>query len=109
MSRYAKLLRSLGVQQGDRVCGYVANTEHAIFAYLATASIGAIWSSTSPDLGYRAVLDRFQQIGPKVVFAVDKQIYNGKVHEKLANLEQILESKPYITSSSLYMRVGNVH
>ncbi|XP_003745504.1 acetoacetyl-CoA synthetase [Galendromus occidentalis] len=92
VARFAKLLSSFGVQKGDRVCGYVANTEHSVFAYLASASIGAIWSSTSPDLGHRAVVDRFQQIKPKVIFAVEKQIYNGKIHDKLTNLELILKN-----------------
>lgn len=66
VARYSAALRQLGVKQGDRVCGYVGNTDHAVTAYLATATVGAIWSSTSPDLGYHAVIQRFQQIKPKV-------------------------------------------
>lgn len=66
VARYSEVLKNFGVQKGDRVCGYVANTEHAVIACLATASLGAIWSSTSPDLGYSAVVGRFQQIRPKV-------------------------------------------
>lgn len=66
VARYSAALRKLGVRPGDRVCGYVANTHHAVTAYLAAATVGAIWSSTSPDLGHKAVIDRFQQIQPKV-------------------------------------------
>ncbi|XP_022658028.1 acetoacetyl-CoA synthetase-like isoform X1 [Varroa destructor] len=91
VARYSAALRQLGVKQGDRVCGYVGNTDHAVTAYLATATVGAIWSSTSPDLGYHAVIQRFQQIKPKVIFAVDRQTYNKKIHEKLDSLRNILE------------------
>ncbi|OQR67029.1 acetoacetyl-CoA synthetase isoform X1-like [Tropilaelaps mercedesae] len=91
VARYATALRKLGVGPGDRVCGYVANTEHTVIAFLATASIGAVWSATSPDLGYRAVINRFQQIQPKVIFSVDRQIYNKKIHDKIPILKSILE------------------
>jgi acetoacetyl-CoA synthetase len=71
-------LRALGVDRGDRVAAYLPNIPEAIAAYLATASIGAVWSSCSPDFGARSVIDRFAQIEPKVLLAVDGYRYNGK-------------------------------
>ena len=66
MKRYAASLKKMGVTEGDRVVGYIPNCAEAIEAMAATASIGAIWSSTSPDFGVTGVLDRFSQIQPKV-------------------------------------------
>ena len=74
----AAALRSHGVEKGDRVAGFLPNCPEAIIAMLATASIGAIWSSCSPDFGINGVLDRFGQIEPKVLFAVNSYLYNGK-------------------------------
>ena len=71
-------LRELGVEPGDRVVAYMPNIPEAIVAFLATASIGAIWSSCSPDFGPASVIDRFAQIEPKVLFAVDGYSYGGK-------------------------------
>jgi acetoacetyl-CoA synthetase len=71
-------LRSLGVTRGDRVVAYMPNIPETVIALLATASIGAIWSSCSPDFGPGSVIDRFAQIEPKVLFAVDGYRYNGK-------------------------------
>ncbi len=71
-------LRDLGVERGDRVVAYLPNIPEAIVAFLATASIGAVWSSCSPDFGPASVIDRFAQIEPKVLFAVDGYRYGGK-------------------------------
>jgi acetoacetyl-CoA synthetase len=71
-------LRRLGVTRGDRVAAYLPNIPEALIAFLATASIGAVWSSCSPDFGPKSVVDRFAQIEPKVLFAVDGYSYNGK-------------------------------
>src|SRR5215208_6882804 len=71
-------LRALGVERGDRVAAYMPNIPEAIASFLATASIGAVWSSCSPDFGARSVIDRFAQIEPKVFLAVDGYRYNGK-------------------------------
>jgi acetoacetyl-CoA synthetase len=71
-------LRALGVEKGDRVAAYMPNIPEAIAAFLATASIGAVWSSCSPDFGARSVIDRFEQIEPKVLLAVDGYRYNGR-------------------------------
>jgi acetoacetyl-CoA synthetase len=78
VGRAAQALRATGVTKGDRVCGMVANIPEAIIAALAAASLGAVWSSCSPDFGVRGVLDRFGQIGPKVLVAVDGYDYGGK-------------------------------
>ena len=71
-------LRELGVERGDRVVAYLPNIPEAIVAFLASASIGATWSSCSPDFGPASVIDRFAQIEPKVLFAVDGYRYGGK-------------------------------
>ena len=71
-------LRSAGVTKGDRVCGVLANTPEAVVAMLATASLGAVWASCSPDFGEQAIIDRFSQIAPKVMFATKNYMYGGK-------------------------------
>jgi acetoacetyl-CoA synthetase len=88
-------LRELGVERGDRVVAYLPNIPEAIVAFLATASIGAIWSSCSPDFGPASVIDRFAQIEPKVLFAVDGYRYGGKDFDRrdvLAELQQAMPS-----------------
>ncbi|MGB0681102.1 MAG: acetoacetate--CoA ligase [Magnetovibrionaceae bacterium] len=89
VSRVSAALRGLGVGPGDRVAGFMPNMPETVIAMLATATIGATWSSCSPDFGAEGVLDRFGQIAPKVLFGVTGYHYNGKVHdcrEKLATL-----------------------
>jgi acetoacetyl-CoA synthetase len=78
VSRVAAGLRAQGVGVGDRVAGYLPNMPEAVIAMLATASLGAVWTSCSPDFGIQGVLDRFSQVEPKVVFTVDGYWYNGK-------------------------------
>jgi acetoacetyl-CoA synthetase len=78
VARIAASLRGLGVEPGDRVVAYLPNIPEAIIAFLATASIGAVWSSCSPDFGASSVVDRFAQIEPKVLFCVDGYRYGGK-------------------------------
>jgi acetoacetyl-CoA synthetase len=82
-------LRRLGVRRGDRVVAYMPNIPQSLVAFLAAASIGAIWSSCSPDFGIRAVVDRFHLIEPKVLFAVDGYHYNGKPYERLSAVAEI--------------------
>src|SRR5829696_2020575 len=77
-ARIAGGLRALGVERGDRVAAYMPNIPETVAAFLATASIGAVWSSCSPDFGARSVIDRFAQIEPKVLLAVDGYRYNGR-------------------------------
>ncbi len=74
----ARALREMGVRRGDRVVSYMPNIPETLMAFLACASIGATWSSCSPDFGTSSVIDRFKQIEPKVLFAVDGYQYGGK-------------------------------
>ncbi len=83
VARVAAGLRELGVERGDRVVAYMPNVPEALVAFLATASIGAIWSSCSPDFGASSVIDRFAQIEPKVLFAVDGYRYGGRDFDRL--------------------------
>ena len=92
----ASALRKMGVQKGDRVVGFMPNMPETIIAMLATTSIGAIWSSSSPDFGIKGVLDRFTQIEPKVIFAADGYFYNGKPFDSLQKLKSILVELPTI-------------
>jgi len=87
-------LRALGVERGDRVVAYMPNIPEAIVAFLATASIGAIWSSCSPDFGPASVTDRFAQIEPKVLFAVDGYRYSGKDFDRRDTLAELREAMP---------------
>jgi len=96
VEQLAHSLRELGVKKGDRVAGFIPNMPQAIIAMLATASIGAIWSSSSPDFGIKGVLDRFTQIEPKVIFAANGYYYNGKSFDSLDKLSNILKSLPSI-------------
>ena len=85
----ATRLRALGVEKGDRVAAYMPNIPEAVAAFLATASIGAVWSSCSPDFGARSVIDRFAQIEPKVLLAVDGYRYNGRDFDRRETVEGI--------------------
>ncbi|MET0559482.1 MAG: acetoacetate--CoA ligase [Solirubrobacterales bacterium] len=87
-------LRSLGVGRGDRVVAYLPNIPEAIVGFLASASIGAIWSSCSPDFGAASVVDRFAQIEPKVLFAVDGYRYGGKDFDRRDVVAQLQEAMP---------------
>jgi len=85
-------LRRLGVTKDDRVAAYIPNIPEAIVAMLATTSIGAIWSSCSPDFGFQSVLDRFGQIKPKVLMAADGYVYNGKSFDSIPRINQVVEA-----------------
>ncbi len=85
-------LRQLGVTKDDRVAAFLPNIPEAIIAMLATTSIGAIWSSCSPDFGFQSVLDRFGQIKPKVLIAADGYIYNGKAFDSIPKINQVVEA-----------------
>lgn len=87
-------LKAAGVVAGDRVAGYLPNGPEAIIAMLATASLGAVWSSASPDFGVQGVLDRFGQIEPKVLFAVDGYQYNGKAIDCRSRVAEIMDRLP---------------
>jgi acetoacetyl-CoA synthetase len=94
VSRLAQALRDSGVRAGDRVAGYLPNMPAAVSAMLAATSLGAIWSSCSPDFGVQGVLDRFGQIAPKVLFAVDGYFYGGKTVDLLPRLSEIVTRLP---------------
>lgn len=90
----AAAFRAAGVESGDRVAGFMANVPEAVIAALAAASIGAVWSSCSPDFGVQGVIDRFGQIEPKVLVAVAGYHYGGKYHDCLPKLREIAERLP---------------
>lgn len=90
----AAALRGLGVGRGDRVVAYLPNIPEAIVAFLASASIGAVWSSCSPDFGPASVIDRFAQIEPKVLFAVDGYRYGGKDFDRRETIAGLQEAMP---------------
>jgi len=90
----AAALRGLGVERGDRVVAYLPNIPEAIVAFLASASIGAVWSSCSPDFGPASVVDRFAQIEPKVLFAVDGYRYGGKDFDRRETVARLQAEMP---------------
>ncbi|CAA7615954.1 acetoacetate--CoA ligase [Magnetospirillum sp. SS-4] len=90
VSRLQQALAAAGVTVGDRVAGYLPNMPEAVAFMLATASLGAIWSSASPDFGVQGVLDRFGQIAPKVLVSADGYFYSGKAHDSLEKLAAIV-------------------
>ncbi|MEA2202409.1 MAG: acetoacetyl-CoA synthetase [Solirubrobacteraceae bacterium] len=103
-------LRSLGVERGDRVVAYMPNIPETLIAFLATASIGAIWSSAAPEFGARSVIDRFSQIEPKVLLAVDGYRHGGKDFDRSAVLEGILAELPTVEHSVMlpYLSEGDL-
>lgn len=102
----AAVLRSLGVGPGDRVAAYLPHIPESMVALLATASLGAIWSSCSPDFGSRSVLDRFQQIEPKVLISVDGYVYNGQPFERLDVLAELQAGLPTLQQTLLVPLLG---
>jgi acetoacetyl-CoA synthetase len=96
VARTAKSLRDMGVVAGDRVTGFMPNMPETIVAMLAATSIGAIWSSCSPDFGIKGVLDRFGQIKPKVLFTADGYWFKGKRLDSLERISHILHDLPSI-------------
>ena len=98
----ARALRAMGVQQGDRVVAYMPNIPETLIAFLACASIGAVWSSCSPDFGTSSVIDRFKQIEPKVLFAVDGYQYNGKAFDRRPIVSDLQQSLPTLEKTVLF-------
>ena len=94
--KLATQLRALGIKPGDRVAAYLPNTPEAVTALLATASIGAIWSSCSPDFGTPSVLDRLSQISPRVLFCCDGYQYKGKPFNRKQEVEAIIRALPTV-------------
>ena len=96
VSQTQQLLRDAGVVAGDRVAGYMPNMPETVIAMLATVSLGAVWTSCSPDYGVQGIVDRFSQTAPKVLFTADGYIYNGKNHDSLEKVAEMLEQLPSI-------------
>ena len=98
----AHALRELGVQRGDRVVAYMPNIPETLMAFLACASIGATWSSCAPDFGTSTVVDRFKQIEPKVLFAVDGYQYTGKTLDRRAIVADLQQALPTVEKTLLF-------
>jgi acetoacetyl-CoA synthetase len=96
VSRLAQALKAEGVGKGDRVAGYLPNLPEATAAMIATASLGAVWSSCSPDFGVQGVVDRFGQIEPKVLFCADSYLYSGKPFDLGPKNAEILDRLPSV-------------
>ncbi len=99
-------LRGLGVGRGDRVAAYAPNIPETLVAFLATASLGAIWSSCSPDFGVTAVLDRFRQIEPKVLLAADGYVYRGTVYDRRPETAELARNLPTLAAVVTIANVG---
>jgi acetoacetyl-CoA synthetase len=100
-AKTAAFLKNKGIQKGDVVAGYISNVPEAIIAMLAVTSIGALWTSASPDFGFQGVLDRFGQTKPKLVFATAEYSYNGKIFSNLDKIKKISEAIPEIKHTVL--------
>ncbi len=103
----AHALRQMGVGRGDRVAGYLPNIPATIVAFLATASIGAVWSGCAPDMGQVAVIDRFRQIEPKVLVAVDGYRYGGKDYDRAPVVADLVAALPSLTDLIIVPHTGN--
>ena len=96
VAKTAASLKKLGIQKGDRVVGFVPNMPESIIAMLAAASLGAVWSSCSPDFGIKGVLDRFGQTQPKVLFTADGYFFKGKPMDSIERIAGIVKEIPSI-------------
>ena len=101
-------LIELGLNEGDRVAGYVANHTNALVAMLATTSLGAIWTAVSPDTGVHAVLERLRQIEPTVLFADNAAFYNGRSHPVLPKVSLIASELPSLKATVVFPTVSSV-
>ncbi len=108
VKRTAAGFKKLGLQKDDRVAAFMPNMPETIIAMLAATSIGAIWSSTSPDFGIKGVLDRFSQIKPKIVIAADGYFYKGKAFDSQEKLKGILSSLPSVEKVVLVNYINTV-
>ncbi len=97
-NKISKFLKKINIKKGDRVAAYMPNTIETVEAFIATTSLGGIWSSCSPDFGSKGVIERFSQINPKVLFITDQYFYNGKKINILNRLLEILKLIPSIKS-----------
>ncbi|MEZ5649755.1 MAG: acetoacetate--CoA ligase [Burkholderiaceae bacterium] len=93
---FAQTLRELGIAPGDRVASYLPNRAETVAAFLACASIGAIWTSCAPDMGPGVVIDRLRQVAPRVLLATESYSYNGKLHDRSESVSRLLEALPSV-------------
>ncbi|HEY2805672.1 MAG TPA: acetoacetate--CoA ligase [Gemmatimonadales bacterium] len=107
VSRLSQALAAAGVKKGDRVAGYLPNRPESIAAMLASASLGAVWSSCSPDFGVQGVLDRFGQIEPKVLFCADGYLYGGKPFDTQDKVKEILAQLPSVKACVVLPYIGS--
>jgi acetoacetyl-CoA synthetase len=108
VSAIAQALRTMGVQRGDRVVAYMPNIPETVIAFLACASLGATWSSCSPDFGMQSVIDRFQQIEPIVLFAVDGYQYNGRIFDRLPIIAELQKALPTLKKTVLVPYISSL-
>ncbi|MCK4639442.1 MAG: acetoacetate--CoA ligase, partial [Bacteroidales bacterium] len=106
--KVAEGLKRLGIKKGDRVAGFMPNMPETIIAMLAASSIGAIWSSSSPDFGIKGVLDRFSQIEPKIIFSADGYYFKGKIFDSQEKLKGILDKLPSVENVVMIKYTGNL-
>ena len=104
VNRLTRAFLDSGIEPGDRIVAYMPNIPETIFCMLAAAACGATWSSCSPDFGARGVIDRFGQVNPRILIAVDGYTYNGKkfdISEKLTEIRQHLPTIEKVFADSL--------
>lgn len=108
VSALAAALTDMGIRKGDRIVAYMPNIPETVMAFLAAASIGAVWSSCSPDFGTASVIDRFKQIAPRVLFAVDGYQYGGKAFDRMGEVARLQEALTHLEVTVLvpYLRKG---
>ena len=106
VANLASYMKSVGLVKGDRVGAYMANSLESVVAFLATASIGAIWSSCSPEFGVNSVVQRFGQIEPKILIASDGYRYAGKNNDRTKQINQLIEKIPSIKHTILVENIG---
>ena len=102
VSKLVQYFKSINIKKGDRICAYTANTPEAVIGMLAASSIGAIWSSCSPDFGVKGVLDRFSQIKPKVIIASDGYYFKGEYFSSIERIHSIVEAISSIEKTIIY-------
>ena len=106
VANLASYMKSIGLVKGDRVGAYIPNSLESVVAFLATASIGAIWSSCSPEFGVNSVVQRFGQIEPKILIASDGYRYAGKNNDRTKEVNQLIEKIPSIKHTILVENIG---
>ncbi|MEO0241292.1 MAG: acetoacetate--CoA ligase [candidate division WOR-3 bacterium] len=96
LSKVVSALKKLGIKKGDKIAGFMPNMIETAIFMLSSASIGAIWSSCGTEIGTNAIIDRFSQIEPKIIFTVDSYIYKGKIYDNIEKIKEIVKNIPSI-------------